>query len=104
MSRRQGPRQLGPALEAVVASAAPQTLLARVQGAWAEAAGAAIAAQAQPVSERGGVVTVECSAAVWAQEVGLLAPRLCERLCEALGDTAEVQSLRVRAGGPARRS
>lgn len=104
MTRRQGPRQLGSALAAVTSAAAPQTLLARVQGVWDEAAGTAIAAQARPVSERGGVVTVECAAAVWAQEVELLAPRLLERLREALGESADVQSLRVRTSGRGRRS
>ena len=104
MTRRQGPRTLGPALDAVVASAAPQTLLARVQGVWEEAAGPAVAAQAQPVSERAGVITVECSGAVWAQEVELLAPRLTERLREALGDGSQVQSLKVRAGSRRPRS
>lgn len=94
---------MGPALDAVVAAAAPQTLLARVQRMWPEAAGPAISAQARPVSERGGVVTVECSAAVWAQEVELLSPRLLERLRSALGDGAAVHSLRVRTGGRSRR-
>ena len=104
MSRRPGPRALGHALEAVVSAAAPQTLLARVQAVWPEAAGAAVAAQARPVSERAGVVTVECASAVWAQEVELLAPRLLERLREALGEGAPVQSLRVRTGGRGARS
>lgn len=104
MSRRQGPRSIAAALDAVVARAAPQTVLARVQGVWSEAVGPAVAAQAQPVSERGGVVTVECSASVWAQEVELLAPRLLERLREVLGDAAEVQSLRVRTAPRGRRS
>lgn len=104
MTRRLGPRPIGPALDSVLASVAPQTLLARVQGVWPEAAGPAVAAQAQPVSERAGVVTVECSSSVWANEVELLAPRLLERLREALGDGVEVQSLKVRAGGRRRRS
>lgn len=99
MTRRPGPRRLGAALEAVLADAAPQTPLARVQAAWEQIAGPAIAAQARPVAERGGVLTVECSAGVWAQELELLAPRLLERLRAAIGEDAGITSLRVRVGG-----
>lgn len=104
MTRRQGPRPLGAALDAVLASAAPQTFLARVQAVWDEAVGAVVAAHARPVAERGGVVTVECDSGVWAQEVELLAPELLERLGTALGGAGEVASLRVRATGGPRRS
>ena len=56
------------------------TLLAEVQRAWPSAAGDAFAAQAQPVAERGGVVTVACASAVWAQELDLISERVVERL------------------------
>jgi predicted nucleic acid-binding Zn ribbon protein len=52
---------------------------------WPEAVGAAIAREAQPVAERGGVVTVACASAVWAQEVGLMAPALCAAVNARLG-------------------
>ena len=55
-------------------------MLAEVQGAWAGAVGETIAAQALPVGERGGVVTVSCVASVWAQELDLMAPEIIERL------------------------
>jgi len=58
----------------------PATLLAEVQAVWADAVGAMIAAEATPVSERGGTVTVACSASVWAQELDLLSATLLERL------------------------
>jgi predicted nucleic acid-binding Zn ribbon protein len=58
----------------------PETLLAEVQRAWREAVGPAIALEAQPTSERGGVVTVSCSASVWAQELDLMAPAILARL------------------------
>ena len=53
---------------------APQTLLAAVQEAWPEAAGAAAAAQGDPVAERDGVVTIACRSATWAQELDLMSP------------------------------
>lgn len=83
--------------------ARPETLLARVQAAWDGAVGAAVAAEAQPRSESGGTVLVECSSAVWAQELELLAPDLLGRLNEALGDPgrAPLAGLRFRVGrGP----
>ena len=101
--RRQGPRPLAPALDALVASTRPATLLARVQAAWTEAAGPGVAAEAEPVSERGGVITVACHSAVWAQELELLGPDLVERVREAIGegpgDGALPRGLRFVAGG-----
>jgi predicted nucleic acid-binding Zn ribbon protein len=64
---------------------APETLLADVQRAWPTAVGDAIAHEAQPTAERGGVVTVSCSASVWAQELDLMAPAIIERLNQRLG-------------------
>lgn len=101
MSRyRPGPRSLGTALDVLVDELAPDTLLAEVQRVWPQAVGEAIAAQARPSSERGGVVTVACSASVWAQELDLMAAQIIERLnsgldrraitrlrCVALGDS-----------------
>lgn len=83
--RRRTPRQLGPALDRVRDELAPQTLLAEVQRIWPEAVGPAIAAEAQPAAERAGVLTVSCSAAVWAQELDLIAPAILEGLTRALG-------------------
>jgi predicted nucleic acid-binding Zn ribbon protein len=87
------PRQIAEALARVTAKAAPATTIARLQGCWESVAGAVIAAEAEPVSERSGVVTVACRSAVWANELELLAPGLVEGLNEALGATA-VGSLR----------
>jgi predicted nucleic acid-binding Zn ribbon protein len=55
-------------------------MLAEVQRVWPGAVGEAIAAEAQPTAERSGVVTISCSASVWAQELDLMAPRILERL------------------------
>ena len=57
MNRRRAPRSAAHALHGVLGESAPQTLLAAVQSEWERTAGAAIAAEAQPVSERDGVVT-----------------------------------------------
>jgi predicted nucleic acid-binding Zn ribbon protein len=59
---------------------APATALADVQARWPEVAGERIAREAEPVAERGGVVTVRCGSAVWASELTLMAPDLVARL------------------------
>jgi predicted nucleic acid-binding Zn ribbon protein len=78
------PHPLASALEAVRADVAPQTLLASVQEAWSQVGGATVAAQAEPVAERDGVVTIACRSATWAQELDLMQAELLERLHEAL--------------------
>ena len=85
MTARRGPRPLGPAIEALAARLAPATLLAEVQRVWEASAGAAIAAEAGPVSERDGTVTLRCSSAVWMQEIDLMGPALVAELNRALG-------------------
>jgi predicted nucleic acid-binding Zn ribbon protein len=67
-------------LERIRDELAPQTLLAEAQRAWPEAVGASIAAEARPTAERGGMLTVSCSASVWAQELDLMAPTILRRL------------------------
>lgn len=86
MSRRRGPRRAGGALRGALEGASPRTLLAEVQTLWAEVCGEAIAAQARPVSERDGLVTVACRSATWASELDLMQTRLLERLNERLGE------------------
>jgi predicted nucleic acid-binding Zn ribbon protein len=81
---RRSPRPLAFALERMQSDLAPETLLASVQLAWREAVGEAIAAQATPSAERGGVLTVSCSASVWAQELDLMSATIVERLNESL--------------------
>ena len=102
--RRRGdngpPRSLASALEAVRSEVAPQTLLAAVQEAWPAAAGSLVATQGDPVAERGGVVTVACHSATWAQELDLMGPVVLEKLREELGEgpySEELQGLRFTA-------
>jgi predicted nucleic acid-binding Zn ribbon protein len=81
---RRSPRPLSLPLDRIRDELEPDSLLADVQRAWLGAVGAAIAGEAQPTSERGGVVTVSCSASVWAQELDLMAPAILARLNEQL--------------------
>jgi predicted nucleic acid-binding Zn ribbon protein len=85
---RSGPRPLASTLRSLRDDVAPETPLAAVQGCWDDAVGPGIAAQARPVAEREGVVTVACAAATWAQELDLLHDDLLRRLAEALGEAA----------------
>jgi predicted nucleic acid-binding Zn ribbon protein len=87
--RRLAPRPLRTVLDGVVGEARPAGLLAAVQSAWPEVAGAALAAAATPVSERDRTVTIACESGVWAQELELLGPDLTARLNERLRAVAE---------------
>ncbi len=98
MPARRNPRPISASLPAVLGRAAPKTMLAAVQTAWPAAAGDAIAREADPVSERDGVVTVACSSASWAEQLDLLQNELLQRLGEALGDDQQPRSLRFRVG------
>jgi predicted nucleic acid-binding Zn ribbon protein len=84
MTHRRSPRPVSLSLDHIRDELEPDSLLADVQRAWRSAVGAAIAGEAQPTAERGGVVTVSCSAAVWAQELDLMAPVILDRLNELL--------------------
>jgi predicted nucleic acid-binding Zn ribbon protein len=94
---RAAPRSISLAVESLTRVIAPATILAGVQEVWERAAGPAIAAAARPTAERGGVLTVTCSAAVWAQELDMMAPELVLRLNAALG-TEAIRELRCRTG------
>ncbi|MEA2442220.1 MAG: hypothetical protein QOH76_3644 [Thermoleophilaceae bacterium] len=95
--RRRAPRSLAFALAQVSAGLEPATLLARVQGCWVETVGDVVSAEAEPLSEREGVVTVACRSSVWAEELKMLGPELREKLNAALGEAA-VAELRFKTG------
>ena len=97
MSRQARPRRLGESVRALRAEAQPPTLLAAVQGCWRSALGERIAAESRPVRERDGVITVECRAATWAQELDLMQNELLARLNQALGED-RVAGLRLVVG------
>jgi predicted nucleic acid-binding Zn ribbon protein len=95
--RKATPRSLSVALESLNAAIAPATTLARVQEVWERTVGPAVAADTRPTRERDGVLTVTCAAAVWAQELDLMAGELLPRLNAALGAEA-IRELRCRTG------
>lgn len=100
--RRPAPRGLDRALGALLGDLRPATKLARVQENWPEVVGETLAAETEPVSERGGTVTVSCRSAVWAQELQLLSSDLVDRLNEALGPGGAqppIDALRFVTGG-----
>lgn len=99
---RRAPRSLETALTRLRDDLAPATVLAEVQRVWSDAVGAGIAAEAEPTAERSGVLTVACSASVWAQELDLMAPQIVERLNAALPAPA-IQRLRCVTVGHGRR-
>ena len=98
--RRAGPRPFDAALQEAARRVAPAGLLAHVQASWPDVAGPVLAAEASPASEHGGVLTLNCRSAVWAQELELLAPDLLGRLNEVLGEggPAPLKALRFRVG------
>ena len=98
MSSRRGPRRAGSALRDVLAESSPRTLLASVQTVWPKACGEAIAAEAEPVKERDGVITVACRSATWAQELDLMQDELRSKLNAALGNE-RLAALRFTADG-----
>jgi predicted nucleic acid-binding Zn ribbon protein len=95
--RKPAPRSLSVALDGLTATLAPATALARVQEVWELTTGPAIASAARPTAERNGVLTVTCDAAVWAQELHMMAGELVPALNAALGAEA-IRELRCRAG------
>ena len=94
--RRLAPRPLAAALGRVTSGLEPPTVLARVQACWSDAVGEVVSAEAEPVAERGGVVTVSCGSSVWAEELKMMGADLRDRLNAALGDEA-VAELRFTA-------
>lgn len=77
---RRSPRPVTAALDPLRDAWAPETLLAEIQQCWPDVVGAAIAAEATPAAERSGVLTVNCSGAVWAHELDLMGPAILGRL------------------------
>jgi predicted nucleic acid-binding Zn ribbon protein len=95
MSRRRAPRPAANAFQAALQRVAPKTPLAAIQARWSAAVGERLAAVAIPVSERQGVLTVECADSVWAQELDLMQETLLHHLKEEVGELAP-QALKFR--------
>jgi predicted nucleic acid-binding Zn ribbon protein len=94
---RRAPRPLSAVVPSFAAALAPASTLARVQTVWQDAAGAAIAASVRPTAERDGVLTLTCAAAVWAQELDLMADELIGKINARLGGEP-IRELRCRTG------
>lgn len=94
---RRFPRPASEALRRVQESVAPMTPLARAQTQWAGIVGEAIAAQATPVRERRGELTVRCESSVWAQELDLMAPSILTKLNQAIGENS-IKKLKFEVG------
>ena len=97
MMGRAAPRPAALGLREALRRSAPHTELASVQTVWREAVGEAIAAEAEPVSEAGGVLTVRCRSATWAQELSMMEGVILSRLGEHLGEAAP-HSLKLLVG------
>ncbi len=100
--RRRAPRPLGLALERLTEAAAPLTVLARVQAAWPAVAGEVVAAEATPISERAGTLTVTCGSAAWAHELSLAGPDIVKRLNDVLepSGSGPLKELRAQTAHP----
>jgi predicted nucleic acid-binding Zn ribbon protein len=100
-SYRRSPRSLTVSLDALVDELAPQTLLADVQRIWAAAVGDELARQSTATAERGGVLTVSCADAMWAQELDLMSVQIIAELNSRLR-SGSVRRLRCVAVGHGR--
>jgi len=100
-SYRRAPRSLTSSLEALADELAPQTLLGDVQRIWLAAVGEELARQSSATAERGGVLTVSCADAMWAQELDLMSPQILSELNARLGSGA-LRRLRCVAVGHGR--
>jgi predicted nucleic acid-binding Zn ribbon protein len=94
---RGAPRKVAMAVEGLAERLTPMTTLARVQAQWPRVVAALpVAAEGEPCALRDGVLTVRCSASVYAQELHLVGEDLIAAINGALAEPA-VQALRVRA-------
>lgn len=84
--RSPAPRPIAKAVGSFRQAIEPATPLAAVETVWEEAVGVGIAAVAAPVTERDGVLTVECESSVWAEELTLMEPKIRSRLADLLAD------------------
>lgn len=84
--RSPAPRAIAKAVGSFRREIEPATSLASIETVWEEAVGAGIAAVASPVTERDGILTVECDSSVWAEELTLMEPKIRSRLASLLAD------------------
>jgi predicted nucleic acid-binding Zn ribbon protein len=93
---RRAPRPLAAAVEGLADRLAPASELGRVQRVWpALARSWALIAEANPTAIRDGVLTITCTASVYAHELKLMEGELVAAVNGALG-AETVRGLRVR--------
>lgn len=88
MTGRRAPVPLAELLPRFTARLDPMTPLSAVMRVWSDALSPTIAAEARPLSVRGGTVNAACSSATWAHELTMLEPQLVAQLNERLADIA----------------
>ena len=66
---------------------------------WSGVVGPAIAAESTPIREQSGVLTVGCSASVWAQELELMGPSIAVGLNAVLSGGTIARVRCVATGG-----
>jgi hypothetical protein len=84
-SRPREPRRLGEILDPTLARLETSDQ-ARAYGAWSLAAGEQVAAAARPRNFARGVLTVECTSSVWANELTYLGGQILARMREVAPD------------------
>jgi predicted nucleic acid-binding Zn ribbon protein len=72
--------------------------IGKLRGAWAEVVGPVIAARSEPVSLRGGVLTVRAEGGGWATELTLLGASVAAKADAFLEGSARVERVHVTAG------
>jgi predicted nucleic acid-binding Zn ribbon protein len=93
--RRQGPRPVSFALDALADTLEPPTVLARVQRLWPSVSGR-FAGVSEPIREHRGVLTVACDSAPWASELDLMSEMVVAQLNARLGGS-EIRRLKAQA-------
>lgn len=91
------PRRIGEILDPALARLETSEQ-ARAYGAWARAAGEQISGGAYPKAYSRGILTVECSSSVWANELTYLSDKLLRRMRE-VSPEHPVKRLRFMVGG-----
>lgn len=95
---RRAPRPLAGALARLTARLEPDSELARVQRVWPALADVLpMSSEAEAASLREGILTLRCSASVYAQELHFLSADLLVALNGLLGEEL-VHTLRLRTG------
>lgn len=95
---RRAPQPLANAVAGIADALSPATPLARIQRSWPNVAKALpVAEEASPSAFHDGVLTLTCTAAVYAQELQLMTTDVVSAVNGALGEGL-VSGLRVRSG------